>query len=231
MLMPAPIEAARPTRKVRGEGGREQRRQRRDRAVHQAGEARLDVLQHEHAPLRPFLRRAHVGLEDLAGQPGGEVLVALLDFREIAEQPANVDVLGPLGGPCVEALGLELHRLDLLADGLERQVPGEPDRPAAQEALDVLAPNRRKILAEALLVHLQQHVAMVLLFFRHLLEQLRRVRIALGEVLRKAHVDAAVFLLGRDRDGQHFTLGEIGEILHGRPCLLIPATLDRYGRG
>ena len=43
--MPAPIEAARPTRKAfqtaGGEGGGEHRRQRRDRAVHQPGEPRL----------------------------------------------------------------------------------------------------------------------------------------------------------------------------------------------
>jgi hypothetical protein len=49
----------------------------------------------------------------------------------------------------------------------------------------------------------------------HLLEHLRRVRITFGEVFREGHIDAAVFLLGRDRNGQHFALGQIGEILHG----------------
>jgi hypothetical protein len=62
MLMPAPIEAARPTRKVCQfcEGGREQGRQCRDRAVHQTGEAGLDVLQNEHTLARAVLFGAHV---------------------------------------------------------------------------------------------------------------------------------------------------------------------------
>src|SRR5690348_9490459 len=49
----------------------------------------------------------------------------------------------------------------------------------------------------------------------HLLEDLRGIRIAFGEVFGESHVDAAVFLFGRDRDGQHLALGEISEILHG----------------
>ena len=68
---------------------------------------------------------------------------------------------------------------------------------------------------EALLVEFEQAVAMAAFLLGHLLEHLRRVRIAFGEVLREAHVDAAVFLLGGDRNGQHLALGQIGEILHG----------------
>ena len=71
------------------------------------------------------------------------------------------------------------------------------------------------MLAETLLVHFQQPVAMAALFLGHLLEQLCRIRITLGEVFGEAHVDAAVFLLRGDRDRQHFALGQIGEILHG----------------
>ena len=71
--------------------------------------------------------------------------MALFRFGEIAEQLADADILGLFGGLDVEALGLELHRLGFLADGVERQILGQPDRAAAQEALDVLAPDRRKI--------------------------------------------------------------------------------------
>ena len=71
------------------------------------------------------------------------------------------------------------------------------------------------MLAETLLVHFEQPVAMAALFLGHLLEQLGGVRITLGEVFGEGHVDAAVFFLGGDRDSQHFALGEIGEILHG----------------
>ena len=69
--------------------------------------------------------------------------------------------------------------------------------------------------AEPLLVEFEQAVAMAAFLLGHLLEHLGRVRIAFGEVFREGHVDAAVFLLGGDRDGQHFALGQIGEILHG----------------
>ena len=69
--------------------------------------------------------------------------------------------------------------------------------------------------AEALFVEFEQPVAVAAFFLGHLLEHLGRVRIAFGEVFREGHVDAAVFLLGGDRNSQHFALGQIGEILHG----------------
>jgi hypothetical protein len=65
-----------------------------------------------------------------------------------------------------------------------------------------------------LVSHFQQHVAMALFLLRHLLEQFRRFRIALREIFREGHVDAAVFLLRGDRYRQHLALGQIGEILH-----------------
>ena len=68
---------------------------------------------------------------------------------------------------------------------------------------------------EALLVQFEQPVPMAALLLGHLLKDPGGIRIAFGEVLGEAHVDAAVFLLGRDRNGQHFALGQIGEILHG----------------
>ena len=85
---------------------RKQRRQRRYRAVHQPGQSRLHILQHEHAAPRFVFGFAHVGLQDLAGQPHREIFVALLFLGEIAEQAADADILGPLGGLGVEALGL-----------------------------------------------------------------------------------------------------------------------------
>ena len=69
--------------------------------------------------------------------------------------------------------------------------------------------------AKPLLVHLQQPMAVAAFLLGHLLEDLGRVRITFREVFREGHVDAAVFLLGRDRYSQHFALGQIGEILHG----------------
>ncbi len=69
--------------------------------------------------------------------------------------------------------------------------------------------------AEPLLVHFQQPMTVAAFFLGHLLEDLGRVRISFREVLREGHVNAAVFLFGGDRNGQHFALGQVGEILHG----------------
>ena len=96
--------------------------------------------------------------------------MALFGFREIAEQPADADILGLFGGLDVEPLGLELHRLDFLADGVERQVLGQPDRAAAQKSADVVAADRRQIFAETLLVEFQQPMAMAGFLLGHLLE-------------------------------------------------------------
>ena len=205
---------------MRRKGRGEQRRQRRHRPVHQAGKARLHILQNEHAPAGLVLLRAHIGLEDLVGQPGRGLFVAFFRFREIAEQPADADILGLFGGLDVKPLGFELHRPDFLADGVERQILGQPDRTAAQKSLDVVSANGRKIWAETLFVHLQQHVAMAFFLLGHFLEDLGRFRITLRQILREGHVDAAVFLLRGDRNRQHFPLGQIGEILHSNAFLI-----------
>ena len=190
-----------------GERRGKQRRQRRHRSVHQPGKPRLHVLQHEYPLARAVLLVAHAGTQDLVGQFGRDIFVALFQLGKIAEQLAHADVAGLLGGLCVKTLGLELHRLGFLADGVERQVTRQPDRAAAQESLDVGAPDRRQVGTETRLIHLQQHVAMAFFFFRHLLEQLCGIRVALGEVLREAHIDAAVLLLAGNGDREHFPLG------------------------
>ena len=172
-------------------------------------------MQHEHAPARLVLFGADVGLEDFAGQLHREFFVALFFLGEVAEQAAYADIVSLLCGLDVELLGLQLHRLDLLSDGVERQVLRQPDRAPSQKSLDVLAADRRQMGAEPLLVQFKQPMAVAAFFLGHLLEHLGRVRIAFREVLRESHVDAAVLLLGRDRYSQHFALGQIGEILHG----------------
>ena len=199
---------------MRCKGGGEQRRQRRHRSVHQSGETGLHILQDEHAPARLVLLRAHVGAEELVGQPRRYVFVTLLRLREIPEQPADPDILTLFRRLDIEALGFELHRRGFLADGVERQVLGQPYWTTAQKSFDVVSANRRKVAAKALLVHFQQHVAMAFFLLRHFFEYLCRFRITLGEIFGEAHVDAAVFLLGGDRNGEHFALGQIGEFLH-----------------
>ncbi len=172
-------------------------------------------------PSRAVFLGAHVRLQDLVGQRDGAVLVMLFLLGEIAEQAAHADILGLLGGPRVEALGLELHGLDLFPDGVERQVFRQPDRPPAQKAFDVLAADRRQVLAEAFLIEFQQPMPVAAFLLGHLLENLRRVRVTLAQVLGEGHVDAAVLLLGGDRDRKHLALGQFGKSLHGGPVLIV----------
>jgi len=142
--------------------------------------------------------------------------VAFFGLGEIAEQPANPDILGLFGGLDVEPFGFELHRPDFPADGVERQVLCQPDGAAAQKAPDVISANGRQVLAETLLVHFQQHVAMALFLLGHFLEDFCRFRITLREVFCEGHIDAAVFFFRGDGHRQDLSFGQIGEILHNR---------------
>jgi hypothetical protein len=70
--MPAPTEVARPTRNVApvscvAKGGK-QRRQGRDRAVHQPNEPRLHELQQEHAALDLGLRGARAARQEFLAE-------------------------------------------------------------------------------------------------------------------------------------------------------------------
>ncbi len=136
------------------------------------------------------------------------MLVSFFQLGQIAQQLANADIRRLLGSPGVKALGLELHPLGLLADGVERQVTREPDWSAADEALDVFAPDRRKVRSEALLIHLQQQMSMALFLFGHLAEDFRGIGIALCQILGEAEIDPAVLFLAGDRNRQHLAFGE-----------------------
>jgi hypothetical protein len=142
----------------------------------------------------------------LVGQLAGEIFVLFFLLGEIPEQ-AHADVLGLAGGARIEVTGLLLHGLDLLADGVERQILRQPDRAPAQQTLHVLATYRRQMSPETVFVGFEKTVAMTPLLLGHFLEHLRGVGIALLQILSERHVDAAVLLFGGDRHRQHLALG------------------------
>ena len=178
--MPAPIAAASPTRNVArtvgGKGRGKERRERRDRAVHEAGEAGLHVLQHEHAARGLILRRPRARLE-LCAQLAGKRLVLVLGGGELGQQIAHRRVLRGFRGAAVEPCRLELHLLGEFSGGVDRQRPVEPDRAARDEAFDVLAADQRQKIAEFLAMQIEQHVAMADLLIRHLVVYRRRIRV------------------------------------------------------
>ncbi|MGY4327844.1 hypothetical protein ACVWWG_002261 [Bradyrhizobium sp. LB7.2] len=77
------------------------------------------------------------------------------------------------------------------------------------------------MLTEALFVEFEQTTPVAAFLLGHLLEYLGRVRIALPEILGEGHVDAAVFLLGGNRDREHLAFGQIGKGLHGSPVSIV----------
>ena len=98
MLMPAPTEAARPTRKasqllVGSEGRGEDRGQRRDRAIHEAGQTGLHDLEHEQAAAGGVLVALGLGRQLLRLQLAGAMLVGALRLGQVVEQLADMDIL------------------------------------------------------------------------------------------------------------------------------------------
>ena len=169
------------------------------------------ILQHEHAALGRLLLGSgvarHVPLGDLAGL----LLVAALDVGEARQQFADRDVQRLGGGLLVEAGRLHLHDLGLLPHLVDGQVLGQPDRAAGEEALDVLAADRRQVLAELLAVEPVQHAAVAALLLGHVVEDGGRMRIGLAQLVGEGLVDAEVFLLAADGESQDLAFGQVGE--------------------
>jgi len=77
--------------------------------VHQAGQSRLDILQHEHAPPRlVFFKARTSGLRISPVSFTRELLVALLLLGKVAQQAPHADIVGLFARLGVEALGLQL---------------------------------------------------------------------------------------------------------------------------
>ena len=175
---------------MRGESRGEQGGQRRDRAVHQAREARLHVLQHEHAPLGGVLLGLCVSGEMGLGELAGLLLMAALDIGEAGQQLADGHVERLDGGLVVELRRLHLHDFGFLPHLLDAERLAQPDRAALQEPFHVLAPNGRKMLAKAFAIKGIEHGAVPALLLGHFVEHLGGMRIGLPHLVGKGLVDA-----------------------------------------
>ena len=213
-----------------GEGGRKQRRQGRDRTVHQPGQPRLHVLQHEHAPLGLVLLGARVGGQDRLAEFLRQRFVLGLDLSQFEEQLSNRDVAGGFRGPAVEAFGFVFHPSGELPHLVEAERTHQPERLAVMdEAADVLAADQRQVLAEFFAVHVEQHAPMPHLLVGHLVEHLGGGGEWLAQTLGETAVDAAVLVLAGDGERENFLLGKFGKTLH--ICLImIGARVGRLER-
>ena len=203
---------------VRGEGCREQRRKRRYRAIHEPGEARLHVLQHEHAPRGFIFLGARARRENCLAELVRQALVACFSLRQLDQQLAHRGVACVFCRLAVEALRLELHVLGELAHLLEAERPHQPQRLLRlQEALDVLPADQRQVVSEFLAIEIEQHRAVMHFLFGHLVEYLCGGRELLAQTFGKTAIDAAILFLVGDGEGQNFLLAEIGKSFHALP--------------
>jgi hypothetical protein len=150
----------------------------------------------------------------------GEVFVLVLCGGKFGQQRADRVIFRRLRGPPVEARGFELHLFGEFSGGIERQRTVEPDRPARHKALNVLAPDQRKKVAEFLAMQLQQAVAMADLFLGHLVVHFRRVGIGFAKRVRKGAIDAVVFVFVGNCERQHLLLAQVGKAFHASPRLV-----------
>src|SRR3984885_1913230 len=170
-------------------GGRERRRkprrERRDRAVHQADQPWLDELQNEAPLLVLVFAAAGRGGQDLLLEPGGDLVVLLLLLGEVAEQLAGRSIGGARQGLSIEARRGALHLARMRPHGLDAQRPLMPHWLHRDVTADVIAPHQGNMIAE----------------FRH------------EEVDEPA--PAPVLLLVAYRKSQDLALGQVIELAHG----------------
>ena len=173
MLMPAPTEAASPTRKASqglrvAKAAAKQRRERGDRAIHQAGQAGLDDLQDEKAAAGFVLVWPDIGTA--TGLALSSSAVSAWQRSSSARSPSSWRMPASvvlLRGRLVEAARLHLHRAGLVAHGFEAAAAGSSQTGLRfDEALHVLPANQRDVFAEALPVKFDQAVAVAGLFAR-----------------------------------------------------------------
>src|SRR5581483_7917807 len=89
----------------------------------------------------------------------------------------------------------------------------QPNRPAIDEALYVLAANVDDVIAEARAVLIDERLAVMRLFFLHLLEHLRGAGIRVAQAFDEVAVDLAVLFFEGNRERQNLPLGQILEVL------------------
>ena len=194
-------------------------------SISQAG---LDDLEHEQ-PLpgrRLVVQRAGGPLRALQ-LIGPQGVLALLT-GQVIEQLADARVGGLPCGGLVEPLGLQLHQLDLLADGGQPQGAHQPDRLALDEALDILAAEQRNVLAELLAIEFDQSVPVPLLLGEHRLEDRRGGRVVRPEPLGEVTVNAGVLFFEGDGQGQDLPLTEALKRAHR---VQAPGRLQRVKAG
>src|SRR5580704_5575991 len=210
------------------DAGREERRQGRDRTVHQPGETGLMDLQKKEPPLGFALLLLDLARHVLCLELLRPGFVTALFGCEVAEELADGGVGRLPRRPLVEALALRFHQLCLGTHFFEAERPCEPQRLALEKAFHVLPADQRDVVAELLAVEVEEAVTVTVLLGRHRGEHSRRSGIALARRIREVAVGTAVLLLESDGERQQLLLRQIREVLHRSASL--PSLISAVGR-
>jgi hypothetical protein len=146
----------------------------------------------------------------------GQVVMLALLGGQIAEQLPHHRIARLRDGRLVKIARLFLHGFHFTANHRHGQDFIDPKRLARDEALHVLTPDERDVLAEFLPVKLDQPVPMAILLIVHRLQRLGCGGIILPNTLCQIGVDSAILLLGLD--------GQREDLLRGK-------FLKRFGHG
>src|SRR5690606_1775050 len=132
--------------------------------------------------------------------------MASLDLSKLIEQLPGGGVARAFGCSDVEVVGLPLHLLGLGSDLFYAQRAHEPIGLALVVTPNVLPPDEGYAFAESAEMKVDQRVAMPVLLFGHFLKDPGRLGEPLPQPVRIGAVDAAVVLLRRYGQREHFLL-------------------------
>ena len=136
-----------------------------------------------------------------------------LDLGQVDQQLPDGRVCDLLCGSLVKLARLQLHRLGLLPHDVDAERTSQPHRPAMDETLDVLAADKRDVLAEALAVQVDEAAAVLGFVLLHLREHGSRGGIRFAQTFDEISVNPAILFFERDCQGEDLTLGQVLEVL------------------
>ena len=220
--MPAPTEAARPTRNVSQVCGSRTRRRTAapastpSRPSARRGPAARIAARTCAARSRPLRARA-LGVQIFLPSLLGEVLVLVFGLGELDQQFAHRCVARAFRRPCGRSAPPPTPSRGVFAHLVELERPRQPERLALMKPLTSWRRISGRYSPNFCAIEIEQHAAMADLLLRHLVEHLGGGRKLLAQPVREAAVDAAVFFLVGDGEREDFLFGEVGKAASRRP--------------
>ena len=195
---------------VCGKRGGEERRERRNRAVHQTGESGLDDLQEKKSFRLRFFVLAQFCVSDFFGG----VRVVAFFLGKVAEQLADSRVRRPSRGDFIKPQRLDFHRLGGFLNSLQAERTHKPDGFAIYKTAHVLPPDVRDMVAETRFVKFKQAMAMAVFLAAHLAEFRGLFGIIFMQSVGEILVNARVLFFQRNGERENFLFGKAVECFH-----------------